>query len=755
MSSDKKQIIENELTFRDLYFSIKKNYKILLASVGFFLFFGVSYLYIILPTYSSTGKVFLDDEKDKMNPILDLSIANNKNFIENEIEFLNSRTIAELTIEKLSESALKDSLYLLKTKNENYDLTLPKQSLRKILFLERKHFEGIESVPDSLKPEIIKEFRENLSIININNTNILLISYNSKNPIESSLIVNTVIDVYQRRDKQWQNDELIYLQRFLEEQINIKKSELSEIEIQLKNFQENEKIFGLDNTGEIILNQLKLVESEFFANQAQIQIIDERKKFFAKTLSDQEINLSEKLTNTINNQLSALREELAIAEAEYISTKSKNINNGNALNSLKNEINKIRETIEKETANLIKTEYSISNPLQYRQELIDQLILLRTEETNLLTKNNELSKTIKVYENQLEALPSIYLKLSRLERDKIILDETYALMKSKYEEAKISEASQLGKVRVIDYAIPEFENISPIFLSTIIIFFIAGLILGISFIVIREFLKDAVHSIEEIENKNIPILGIIPTFDQSGDLKRRLLLFEDKKSPLSEAFRSLRTSLSFSKNDSENLTFMCSSPGPGEGKSTINMNLATTYALLGKKTLIVDCDMRKPVVHKVFELDKNIGLSSFFSSESNSDNILDYIKKSNFIDNLYVLPSGPVPPNPSELIGSQKMISLIQELKKNYDVIIFDVPPLIAVTDAVILSTLVDHFLMVIRAGTTKKGALNRAIKNLKNIGSKISGAIINEASEQTLYGGDYYYQYYQQYYAEETEKTD
>ena len=88
---------------------------------------------------------------------------------------------------------------------------------------------------------------------------------------------------------------------------------------------------------------------------------------------------------------------------------------------------------------------------------------------------------------------------------------------------------------------------------------------------------------------------------------------------------------------------MCSSPGPGEGKSTINMNLATTYALLGKKTLIVDCDMRKPVVHKVFELDKNIGLSSFFSSESNSDNILDYIKKSNLIDNLYVLPSGPVP----------------------------------------------------------------------------------------------------------------
>ena len=382
-------------------------------------------------------------------------------------------------------------------------------------------------------------------------------------------------------------------------------------------------------------------------------------------------------------------------------------------------------------------------------KLIDQLILLRTE-TNLLTKNNELSKTIKVYENQLEALPSIYLKLTRLERDKIILDETYALMKSKYEEAKISEASQLGKVRVIDYAIPEFENISPIFLSTIIIFFIAGLILGIGFIVIREFLKDAVHSIEEIENKNIPILGIIPTFDQSGDLKRRLLLFEDKKSPLSEAFRSLRTSLSFSKNDSENLTFMCSSPGPGEGKSTINMNLATTYALLGKKTLIVDCDMRKPVVHKVFELDKNIGLSSFFSSESNSDNILDYIKKSNLIDN-YMFSHQVQYLQIIRINWFSKNDSLIQELKKNYDVIIFDVPPLIAVTDAVILSTLVDHFLMVIRAGTTKKGALNRAIKNLKNIGSKISGAIINEASEQTLYGGDYYYQYYQQYYAEET----
>tara|TARA_B100000575_G_scaffold258630_1_gene230364 strand:- start:11351 stop:13609 length:2259 start_codon:yes stop_codon:yes gene_type:complete len=745
--------IDRDFTFNELYHAAQKNYLVIVVSTLFFLSLSFFYLFIVLPVFSSTGKIFLDDEKDKRNPIMELTMVNNKNFIENEIEFLNSRTIAELTIDQLSQSAFKDSLYILKTKNENYDLSLPKQSLRKLLFLERKHYDNINSVPDSLKNEIVKEFRENISIININNTNILLISYQSPNPNESSLIVNTLINVYQNKDKEWENDELIYLQKFLEDQINIKKIELSKIEEKLKNFQESKKVFGLDSTGEIILNQLKLIEAEYYTNKAEIEIIQQRKKFFESTLSDQEINLSDKLNNTINSQLTYLRSELAILESEYISTKSKNDGNINALGSLENKISGIKKTIEDETNTLIKKEYSISNPLEYRQNLIDELILLKSQETNLLTKNKEFLKTIRVYEKQLESLPSIYLQLSRLERDKIILDETYALMKQKLEEAKISEASQLGKVRIIDYAIPENERVSPVIGTTILLFLIAGFTIGIFIVGLREYLNNTVRSIEEIEDKNIPILGIIPSFDTKDDNERRLLLFENKKSPLSESFRSIRTSLSFSRNNEQSLTILSTSTGPGEGKSTINSNLASTYALLGKKTILVDADMRKPVLHKLFELEKR-GLTNYFSSQDKTDDIMKYVQQTNQSENLYLLTSGPIPPNPSEIIGSEKMKKLIEILKKEFDVIIFDTPPIIAVTDASVLSGLVDCFVLVIRAGTTNKSALNRALIGLKNIGTKITGAIINEASEQTLYGGGYAYQYYKQYYAQEEENN-
>ena len=182
-------------------------------------------------------------------------------------------------------------------------------------------------------------------------------------------------------------------------------------------------------------------------------------------------------------------------------------------------------------------------------------------------------------------------------------------------------------------------------------------------------------------------------------MQRRLITHEDPKSPISEAYRSLRTSLTYYNTKKECKVILVSSVGPGEGKTTTIANLAITYANLGKKTLLVDSDLRKPVTHNIFKIDKTPGLTSLLCSDSSFQEV---IKKTD-IDNLDIITSGVVPPNPSELLASEAMIEFINEAKKSYDVILFDSPPLIAVTDAYVLLKNIDEFLLKI--SSIKKSA--------------------------------------------------
>ena len=190
---------------------------------------------------------------------------------------------------------------------------------------------------------------------------------------------------------------------------------------------------------------------------------------------------------------------------------------------------------------------------------------------------------------------------------------------------------------------------------------------------------------------------------------------------------------------------MVSSPGPGEGKTTTVCNLAITYANLSKKTLLIDADLRKPVISKLFNLDREKGLTNYIAGDNN---LSQNIQKTE-IDNLDILTSGLNPPNPSEILNSINMKKMISKLKENYEVILIDSPPMIAVTDALILSKLTDQFILVCRSAVSQKGALDRSIKSLDQIGGKFNGAVLNAVDESITYGSGYYYSYYQYYYGE------
>lgn len=238
-------------------------------------------------------------------------------------------------------------------------------------------------------------------------------------------------------------------------------------------------------------------------------------------------------------------------------------------------------------------------------------------------------------------------------------------------------------------------------------------------------------------------------------MKKEVVAHGDPKSPISEIFRTLRTNIQFINTDEKTKTLLVTSTLPGEGKSWIASNLAVTFAQTGKKVVVLDADMRKGRQYTIFDTPPTPGLSNYLSQvginkKANiTDEILDCIRKTE-VPNLYLMPAGSIPPNPSELLVSPKMIKLLDKLKQAFDIVIIDGTPCELVTDAVILSRIVDSTIIVTAHKLTKKDALERAIKSIQNVGGKLTGVVVNK---MPISGNKYEKKYY--YYGEHSDRLE
>lgn len=215
-----------------------------------------------------------------------------------------------------------------------------------------------------------------------------------------------------------------------------------------------------------------------------------------------------------------------------------------------------------------------------------------------------------------------------------------------------------------------------------------------------------------------------------------MISIKNPKSQAAEAFRTLRTNIQFSSLDEDIRTIVVTSTQPGEGKSTVISNLAITMAQSGKKVVLIDCDLRKPTIHKRLGVSNQYGLTTLLSKEKALDDVINATNISNF----YILTSGPIPPNPAELLGSRKMKSLIEELKGYFDIILFDAPPVLSVTDAQVLSTYCNGVVFVAGYGQAEKLAVVRAKELISKVGGKIIGVVINKVPNNSK--SYYYYNY-------------
>ena len=367
----------------------------------------------------------------------------------------------------------------------------------------------------------------------------------------------------------------------------------------------------------------------------------------------------------------------------------------------------------------------------------------------------------------LERIPSQQIQIERLTREKEVLEEVYTLLQTRLQEARILEAVQDASVRVIDLAILPAEPIKPRPMLNILLGLIVGTMMGVGIAFTREYMDETVHTREDVQNATggAPILGMIPRIQQAGlngkggkvtstiggagELGARLVAGRDPRNPVSEAYRSLRTNLTFSNPDRPPRTLVFTSPLPQDGKSTTGANLAITLAQQGIRTLLVDADLRRGLLNGVFGVAREPGLTNILAGSAGIGEAIQQVdlQESGTLD---FMAAGPYPPNPAEILGSQRMRSLLEALEERYDLVLIDSAPLTVVTDAAVLGTKVDGVVLVARANVTEKGALRYAAEQLRNVRAPLLGAVLNDIDfrrDSRYYSAYGKYGYYHHYY--------
>lgn len=303
-----------------------------------------------------------------------------------------------------------------------------------------------------------------------------------------------------------------------------------------------------------------------------------------------------------------------------------------------------------------------------------------------------------------------------------------------------------GSAQLVTPATAATDPVRPQPLRTGVLALIVGLCLALGLAYLVDYLDDTVKSKEDVErhSSGVPVLGIIPVVSGWKDRNRTVLASWDQpNSAAAEAYRSARTSIRFLSLERTIRTLLVTSPSAGEGKTTTVANLAVALAMAGQRVIVIDCDLRRPRVHDFFGLSNEMGFTSVVLGEQSLSDAVQPVDK---VPGLHVLASGPLPPNPSELLSGNRTEEVLTGLRGYFDVAVIDCPPVLPVTDAAAIATQVDAALMVVRARGTTHKALERAVELLAHVDTPLIGALLNGASEEAAYGygdgGGYSYRY-------------
>ncbi len=658
---------EEELNLRDILYTILRNKWIIIISFLTIVILTVVYTLRAPNIYKSSSLLLIEDQSQSfINPFS--SMGNSQFEINNEVEILKSRSLSKRTISTLKNNYSLDSLYLFK-KGADPD----KVSLQQKLFslLKSKNGKNGDEIIN-MDNIYIERLREAIDIGTTRETQTINVAVESRDPIESAIIINTFVEEYVKNDLERAASSSGRIKSFLSEQLEKIQNKLSNSENNLQEYQQKEGVVNLDENSRILIEKSSEFESTYLTAKAEFEIVTTQIKHLKENLSDKEKDLLNETLRVANPMINFLKQTIAGKEANLASIENRVQGTSANIDAIKSEIQNLQKRLTKETKLLLNSGYipGPESPFKSNQDIVANILKLETQKISLNARVKEYKKLNDHYLSQLETLPRQNIDFIRLKRTQQVNEKLYIMMKEKYEESRINEASKIGSIYVIDKAIPNIDPIKPKKKMNVLIGAILGLGLGIAIAFIKESLDNTIKGKEDLTKLGVTVLAVIPKISSSKGtkhisdkehLKSKLITHQEPRSPISEAFRSFRTNIELTKIDKKLNTFAVTSSTSGEGKTTTIVNLAISFAQFGHKTLLIDSDMRKPVINKMFDVNRSPGLSELIIKKATFDTA---IKKTD-IKNLSILPSGNIPPNPSELIGSKKMSDLVKELSKD------------------------------------------------------------------------------------------
>jgi len=554
------------------------------------------------------------------------------------------------------------------------------------------------------------------------NSNIISLQETDSNPQFAADILNAIMTEYLDYDRVQRTQSTSQMIRFIDDQLEFLSNQVKGSSNSIKQFQENKKIMDIGSASEESISQAKDLDASLSLEQMELVALDRLKQNIVESKND--VNVSVNLAGLVDVEMNDLVSKL---------------------NELLVEKNSLKDTY-------IARSYPIRNIdkqiLQLKSDILNGINTLHTVVENKIKYiNNQLAPI----NQQLSSLPAASQDYISLKRDFDINDKVYSLLQEKKLDAQINSAGILPGASIVDLAQPNFSPVAPNVSSIQHYGVIFGFLLGIGAIILIRILNPFIYDKETIESlTTIPIIGVIRKFPQDIDeYSSQILAISKPKSIFAESVRSVRTNLSFLATQKASKIICITSEVAGEGKSFVAVNLSSTLSLIDKRVILIAADLRRSKLHKTFDVPNDLGLSNYLANQCSAEDVIMQSSQKN----LDFIISGPVPPNPSELLHSARMTDLIALLKSRYDVIMIDTAPIGLVSDAIPIIRLSDVNVFVIRSGKSKFYAATIPNRIAQEYHLDNTVIVLNAYSEDLLhsryyttkftgenYGSRYYY---------------
>jgi len=619
--------------------------------------------------------------------------------------------------------------------------------------------------------------REKTSFVPLAQEQMIRILVRSEVPEEAAAIANTYADEYQKFTRERSRASVTAAREFLEEQAQKRRTEIRDLERQWANFARQNNVMKQGEDGSRLIQEYTGLETrrselEFQLEQEQkaLEILQDQLNQYEpelrnQVMQEQEASEMQSAISAINQQIAQLRTEATqyyVANPGLEGDTTRVQNEFPQLTELKDRIRGFERQKDQLIEQLVSQVSAasaggeggaFSRIQQLQSRITEQKITISRIEAQI----QALDQRLATYDNRLQNIPEQRLERKRLEQKLAQAEQFYSSIQNQLQQVIMKQESELGYVRPVRSAVVPSVPVSPNVEQNLILGLLLGIGFGVGLAFLRRALVDQLRSPEDLQAKGYSIVGVIPNMNREvratfegketvkvGESQLSTLLFPllNPWSPISENYRLVRTNLQHSISGDAPQVLLVTSPEKGDGKTLTAVNLAVTMAQSGKRTVLVDSDLRRPNAHRMLDLDSEPGVAEILKTDGS---IPDHIRPT-AIDNLHFLPAGRSDVPPAESLGSDRMKKLLERLRGDYEVVIIDSPPVLAVSDPVLLSTQSDATLLVVSADRTDFRAVEVTEKTLSAVGVPVSGVIFNRFDNSKHGGYSYGYDYEKTY---------